>query len=83
MLRIPDAGRVENRGVDGAANPYLAFTVQLAAGLDGIEKETDPGEPNKENLYTLDPKLIAKRRIKAMPPTLLHATDHLVKDPVM
>jgi glutamine synthetase len=83
MLRVPDAGRVENRGVDGAANPYLAFTVQLAAGLDGIEKRTDPGEPNQDNLYTLDPKVIAKRRIKAMPPTLLHATDSLVKDPVL
>ena len=43
MLRIPDAGRIENRGVDGAANPYLAFTVQLAAGLDGLERQTRPG----------------------------------------
>ncbi len=57
--------------------------MQLAAGLDGIEKQTDPGEPNTDNLYTLDPKVIAKRRIKAMPPTLLHATDNLVKDSVL
>lgn len=83
MLRIPEAGRVENRGVDGAANPYLAFTVQLAAGLDGIERQSDPGEPNRDNLYTQDPKVVAKRRIKAMPPTLLHAIDNLGKDPVL
>lgn len=83
MLRIPDAGRVENRGVDGAANPYLAFTVQLAAGLDGIERKLDPGEPNTDNLYTLDPQLIAERRIKAMPPTLLHAADNLANDEVL
>ena len=83
MLRVPDAGRVENRSVDGAANPYLAFTVQLAAGLDGVERQLDPGEPNTDNLYVQDPKVVAKRRIKAMPPTLLHAVDHLVKDDVL
>ncbi len=83
MLRVPDAGRVENRSVDGAANPYLAFTVQLAAGLDGVARQLDPGEPNTDNLYVQDPKVVAKRRIKAMPPTLLHAVDHLVKDDVL
>jgi glutamine synthetase len=83
MLRIPDAGRIENRGVDGAANPYLAFTVQLAAGLDGLERRLDPGEPNTENLSTQDPKVIAGRKIESMPPTLLHAVDNLVKDDVL
>ncbi|HUP18109.1 MAG TPA: type III glutamate--ammonia ligase [Acidimicrobiia bacterium] len=83
MLRIPDAGRIENRGVDGAANPYLAFTVQLAAGLDGLERQLDPGEPNTDNLYTQDPKVVAKRKIESMPPTLLHAVDNLVKDDVL
>ncbi len=83
MLRIPDAGRVEHRGVDGAANPYLAFTVQLAAGLDGIERKLDPGEPNTDNLYKQDPRVVAERGIAAMPPTLLHAVDHLVGDDVL
>ncbi len=83
MLRIPDAGRVENRGVDGAANPYLAFTVQLAAGLDGVERGLDAGEPNTDNLYKQDPKVVAERGIEAMPPTLLHAVDNLVKDDVL
>jgi len=83
MLRIPDAGRIENRGVDGAANPYLAFTVQLAAGLDGLERKLDPGEPNTDNLYTQDPKVVAERKIESMPPTLLHAVDNLVKDDVL
>ena len=43
MLRVPEAGRVEHRGVDGSANPYLAATVLLAAGLDGIDRGLRPG----------------------------------------
>src|SRR5205085_394773 len=46
MLRIPDAGRIEDRTVDGSCNPYLAATAMLAAGLDGIERQLDPGDPN-------------------------------------
>ncbi|HUB42500.1 MAG TPA: type III glutamate--ammonia ligase [Streptosporangiaceae bacterium] len=83
MLRVPEGGRVENRGVDGSANPYLAMAAQLAAGLDGIDRGLDPGEPNHDNLYTLSPDEIAKRGIKTMPPTLLHAMDELVADDVM
>ena len=48
MIRIPAAGRIEDRTVDGSANPYLAAAAVLAAGLDGIENELDPGEPNTE-----------------------------------
>jgi glutamine synthetase len=83
MLRVPEGGRVENRACDGAANPYLAMAVQLAAGLDGIERGLDPGEPNTDNLFVLSPEKIAARGIKAMPPTLLHAVDGLVEDDVL
>ncbi len=83
MLRVPEGNRVENRACDGAANPYLALAVQLAAGLDGIDRGLDPGEPNHDNLYTLSPEEIAERGIKTMPPTLLHAMDELVGDDVM
>jgi glutamine synthetase len=83
MLRVPAGGRVENRGCDGAANPYLALAVQLAAGLDGIDRQLDPGEPNKDNLYLLKPEEVAARGIRALPPTLLHAADVLVQDDVL
>ena len=53
MLRIPDPGRVENRCIDGSANPYLAFSAQIAAGLDGIERGLDPGDPRELNLLTI------------------------------
>ena len=45
MIRVPAPGRFEDRTIDGAANPYLTSTVILAAGLDGIENELDPGRP--------------------------------------
>ena len=83
MLRIPEGGRIENRGVDGSANPYLAFTVLLAAGLDGVDRGLDPGEPNVDNLFTLPAAEVTARGITAMPPTLLHAADNLVQDDVL
>jgi len=83
MLRVPDGSRVENRAVDGSANPYLAMAAQLAAGLDGIDRDLDPGEPNQDNLYLLSEEEVARRGIKTMPPTLLHAMDELVGDDVL
>ena len=50
MIRIPAPGRVENRIVDGAANPYLAATALLAAGLDGVKHQIDPGPKNTETV---------------------------------
>lgn len=83
MLRVPEGGRVENRACDGSANPYLAMAVQLAAGLDGVDRKLDPGEPNLENLYEMRPEEVAARGIEQMPPTLLHALDELVEDEVL
>jgi glutamine synthetase len=83
MLRVPEGGRVENRACDGAANPYLAMAVQLAAGLDGIDRGLDPGEPNRDNLHVLPAEEIASRGIRILPPTLLHAMDELVADDVL
>jgi glutamine synthetase len=83
MLRIPEPGRIEDRGVDGSANPYLALTVLCAAGLDGIDRGLDPGTPNRDNLYDLTEAQAAARGIVAMPPTLLHAADELVGDTVL
>jgi glutamine synthetase type III len=52
MVRIPEAGRFELRLADGAANPYLLQAGVLAAGLDGITKQTDPGPRLDINMYT-------------------------------
>ena len=82
LLRFPEGGRVEYRGCDGSANPYLALTALLAAGLDGIDRAVDPGEPNTDNLHALDASVVAAAGIHPMPPTLLHAVEELTKDQV-
>ena len=82
MLRVP-GGHVEDRTVDGSCNPYLAMTAILAAGLDGIENKTDPGQVNEENLYTLSPDELAKRGIELLPANLLDATRHLEHSDVL
>ncbi|MGZ4187958.1 MAG: type III glutamate--ammonia ligase [Solirubrobacteraceae bacterium] len=83
MLRIPDAGRIEDRTVDGSCNPYLAATAMLAAGLDGIERELDAGEPNSANLYELSAEVREAQGIDLLPANLLDATRELEKDDVL
>jgi glutamine synthetase type III len=51
MVRVPDAGRFELRLMDGAVNPYLLQAGMLAAGLDGVENNRDPGDPLDINMY--------------------------------
>jgi glutamine synthetase len=83
MVRISEGNRLEIRSVDGAANPYLTFAAVLAAGLDGVDKKTDPGSPNTDNLYELHPDAVAAKGIYPMPPTLLHAAENLMGNELM
>jgi glutamine synthetase len=81
-LRIP-GGRIEMRLPDGSANPYLASAAILAAGLDGIERKLDPGEPLNENLYELSAKELKRRKIGLLPQNLNEAIDALEADSVV
>jgi glutamine synthetase len=83
MLRIPAPGRVEDRTVDGSTNPYLAATVILAAGIDGIENKIDPGEPNSDNLYSIPHDELRARGLETLPSNLLQATMELERDEVI
>jgi glutamine synthetase len=82
-IRIPAPGRIEIRAIDGSANPYLAAAALLGAGIDGIDKSTNPGEPNTENLYELSADDVASRGIKQLPATLLDAVRILKDDAVV
>ena len=74
----PKTKRIEVRFPDPAANPYLAFSVMLMAGLDGIENKIDPGDPMDKDLYDLPAKEAA--RIRNMPGSLDEAIVGLEKD---
>ena len=52
MIRVPDPGRFELRLMDGSSNPYLLQAGVIAAGLEGLNNRTDPGEPLTCNMYT-------------------------------
>jgi glutamine synthetase len=80
MLRVPAPGRVEDRTIDGSCNPYLAATVILAAGLDGIANKLDPGEPNETNMYEMSADERLRRGIDILPANLLDAVRNLEQD---
>lgn len=79
MVRVP-YGRLEMRLPDGAVNPYLASISILAAGLDGMERKLDPGEPNNTNLYEWSPEDLQKAGIGVLPQNLSDALDALEAD---
>jgi glutamine synthetase len=83
MIRIPAPGRIENRAVDGAANPYLACAAILAAGMDGIEHKIDPGQANTENLYEMPEEELHRRNIGFLPTTLREAVECTAGDNVI
>jgi len=89
LIRIPEyfhnnekKTRIEFRCPDPLCNPYLAYAVILEAGLDGIRKKTEPGEPVKENVYNLSE---AKRRelgIEVLPTSLKEALEEWESDKI-
>jgi len=83
MIRIPGPGRIELRTLDGAANPYLSFAALLAAGLDGIANQIDPGAPNHGNLYETPEDELARRNIGFLPATLAEAVEAFEQDSVV
>ncbi|MDP2919880.1 MAG: glutamine synthetase family protein [Dehalococcoidia bacterium] len=80
LIRVPEyrpgrekATRIELRSPDPACNPYLCFSVMLAAGLKGIEDGLEPPEPVEENVYEMTEAQRAARGIKTLPSSLAEA----------
>ena len=83
-VRVPmGGGRCESRNADGAVNPYLAATLALAAGLDGVRNKIDPGNPNEDNLYAMSEAERRDRRIEFLPQTLQEAVGAFAADPLV
>ena len=78
MLRLPrNRPAIENRGVDSAANTYLAAAFMLAAGLEGIRESLDPGDPVDDMTYDWKSSPAGSSRL---PRTLLEAVDAFEAD---
>ncbi|MFB6195258.1 MAG: gamma-glutamylputrescine synthetase [Haloplanus sp.] len=88
VVRVPSVDRsapaattrVEFKPADNTANPYLAQLALVAAGMDGIERSLDPGEPLNRDPDTLDEAERASRGIERLPTTLDEALDALEAD---
>ena len=85
LIRVPEyqpgkekATRIEFRSPDPACNPYLAFSVMLAAGLEGIEKGYEAPEPVEENVYEMSDEELERRGIGTLPGSLIEAV-HLTE----
>ncbi|MGH9612500.1 MAG: type I glutamate--ammonia ligase [Bryobacteraceae bacterium] len=74
----PKAKRVEFRPPDPAANPYLAFSAMLMAGLDGVLNKIEPGEPLDKDIYDLSPEEM--KNVPSMPGSLDEALNCLEED---
>jgi glutamine synthetase len=81
-IRVPmGGGRVESRIADSSCNPYLAAALVLAAGLEGISEQIDPGPPRGENLYEFTDDQLAEIGIGRLPRDLGEALAAFASDP--
>ena len=90
LIRIPEyqpgkekSTRIEFRSPDPACNPYLTFSVMLAAGLEGIEKEYEVPEPVEENVYEMTDEERQQRGIRELPGSLWEAIQLTEKSEVV
>lgn len=91
LIRIPritpasaaKGTRFELRCPDPSSNPYLAFAVMLAAGLDGIKKGLVAPAPVEENIWELTPEQMREKGIKTVASNLKEAIEELAKDEVI
>ena len=92
LIRIPvynkgpefaNQKRIEYRGVDPSCNPYLAFACLLMAGLDGIIKKIDPGDPVDEDVYKMPPERRRALGIRELPTSLKEALEEMKSDEVI
>lgn len=88
LIRVPSwlensQAEIELRSPDAMANPYLAFAVALAAGMDGIRERLEPGDPFDESFVAYDDAELIRRGVPRLPSTLGEAITAFADDPVV
>ena len=68
---------------DPSCNPYLAFAVMIAAGLDGVQRSRDPGPPVNKNIFAMSHREKRRLRIDELPVDLNEAIKGMKKDPLI
>ena len=87
MIRIPasrgESTRIEVRSVDPSTNPYLALSVLLSSGLDGIISDLKVVKPIKKNLFKMSYRELRKNKIDSLPQNLFEALKEYKKSKLM
>ncbi|HBF37612.1 MAG TPA: type I glutamate--ammonia ligase [Firmicutes bacterium] len=87
LIRVPasreNSTRVEFRSPDPCCNPYLAFSLLIKAGLDGLANKINPGSPIQKNIFLMTPVERSLENITALPDSLYDALVEMEKDPLV
>ncbi len=83
MIRTAGPGHFEDRTVSAGCNPYLALAAYVAAGMDGVANKTDPGDPNRGNMYERPLSEVRDQGIRILPQSLWEALEELRHDAVI
>lgn len=85
LVRVPGSSRrrIEFRAGDHTANPYLALTALIAAGIDGFDRQLDPGPPAEGDLGHLSAADLARQGVTFLPRSAGEALDAVEADPVV
>lgn len=74
---------IEYKPSDGSANPYLSLGALIACGLDGIERELEPGQPSEHDPARLSPEQLALGKVRPLPSSMGRALDELENSPLL
>jgi len=85
LVRIPGATRrrIEFRAGDHTGNPYLFLAALISAGIDGLDRELDPGPPAEGDLGHASPEMLEHQGVTMLPRTASEALDAVERDPVI